>query len=502
MKKVGKLFNLKQNWLNFKPIYNNNFFILGGLLLVFIKSTAFSTDLMDVYHHALNNDPIFKAAYDNFMSQSQQIPQAMAALKPQLLSSGSTGLYRQDVNGGIFTVDQVYDGITWKFSATQTIFNYEAWSKVQQAKASVKAALATFNDAAQALILRTAKSYTDLLYAQDTLKYAEAKKRANKRQLEQAQARFNVGYTPITSVYEAQSAYDQSVAEVIQAQNNLINMNENIRRVTNHTYEKLAMLRNNHVPLIKPEPSKPEEWVSTGLKQNYALFAAKFGLQAARENLKAQASGNWPIFTVQAHTQQTQLNVLGGSSTIKVQPTSQSGQIIDRQISSAFSNAFIPQSQTLSSVTLNMNLPFYQGGLTEANTKQAQFNFQAASEQLEKSYREVAVNTHISFNNVMAFINKVFADRKTVLSQQSSLESVEAQFNVGTRTMTDVVNAQENLFKAQEELAKDQYDLINYTLNLKYLAGTLNVLDLEEINTWLATTRINGLPHDIHTNTH
>ena len=472
------------------------------IFMLFQYAIVHATDLMDVYHQALANDPVFKAAYDTYMAQSQQIPQATAALLPQLTSSGFTGVYRQNINGGVFKVDQTYDNITWKLAATQTLFNFEAWSRVQLAKANVKAALATFNDAAQNLILRTAKAYTDLLYAQDTLNYAKAKKRANLRQLEQAQAKFNVGFIAITSVYEAQSAYDQSVADVIQAENDLLNQNENIRRITNHVYENVALLRNNNIPLIKPEPNKPEEWVATGLRQNYALFAAKFSLQAARENIKAQSSGNWPTFNVQANTQQTQQNVLGGSSTINAQSKTPTQQVVENSIASAFSNAFIPQSQTITSVVLSMNFPFYQGGLVEANTKQAQFNFQAASEQLEKSYREVAVNTHISFNNVMAFISKVYADRQTNLSQQSSLASVEAQFNAGTRTMTDVLTAQQNLFKAQEQLAKDQYDLINYSLNLKYLAGTLNVIDLEEINTWLASTRINGLPHEKHTDIH
>lgn len=75
---------------------------------------------------------------------------------------------------------------------------------------------------------------------------------------------------------------------------------------------------------------------------------------------------------------------------------------------------------------------------------------------------------------------------------QNSLQSTEAQFEVGTRTMVDVVNAQQRLFEAQEQLARDQYDLINSILTLKYLAGTLNVNDLEQINSWLATTRVNG----------
>ena len=103
----------------------------------------------------------------------------------------------------------------WQVTASQAVFNYQAWAKVQQAKASVKAAQATFNDAAQNLILRAAKAYFDVLLAKDTLDFAEAKKRANKRQLDQATQRFQVGLDAITSVYEAKAAYDQSIATVI-----------------------------------------------------------------------------------------------------------------------------------------------------------------------------------------------------------------------------------------------------------------------------------------------
>ncbi len=81
------------------------------------------------------------------------------------------------------------------------------------------------------------------------------KKRANKRQLEQAQQRFNVGLDAITSVYEAKAAYDQSVSEVISAQNNQINQNENLRKLTNHVYDSLSPLRGSKIPLIKPEPN-------------------------------------------------------------------------------------------------------------------------------------------------------------------------------------------------------------------------------------------------------
>ena len=103
------------------------------------------------------------------------------------------------------------------------------------------------------------------------------------------------------------------------------------------------------------------------------------------------------------------------------------------------------------------------------------------------------MNSRIAFNTIIDGISQVKADRQTVISQKNSLDSTDAQFQVGTRTMVDVTNAQQRLFEAQEQLAGDQYNYINAILKLKYLAGTLNVRDIEEINAWLVTTRINAL---------
>lgn len=455
------------------------------LLLAATSTSSRATDLIDVYRQSLENDPTFKAAYSTYMSQSEALPQAWAALLPQLNVSAFAGRNQQEISSSSIDIKQPYGSNQWKVNASQAIFNYQAWSQIQQARAGVKAAFARFNDAAQNLILRTSEAYLDLLFARDTLNFAEAKQRANKRQLTQAQQRFNVGLDAITSVYEAQAAYDQSVAQVISAQNNLVNQGERLSKITNHVYDHVAMLRDNKIPLIKPEPNNPDDWVATGLNQNYNLFAARYALQAARDNIKTQTAANWPVFSIQGMNTTTH-NDSGNRPPVTPSSNPASNNLAD--------NILIPSKQTISSVALTMNFPVFQGGLVLSKTRQAQFDFQTSSEQVEKIYRDVIVNSRIAFNTIKDGTSKVAADRKTIISQQNSLDSVYAQYGVGTRTMTDVVNAQRNLFEAQRQLAGDQYALINSLLNLKYLAGTLNVNDLEEINSWLATTRVNGLP--------
>ena len=425
--------------------------LLRTLLFVVMCSAHFdviAADLMDVYHQAVDNDPDFKIAYSTFMSQSEVLPQAWAALLPQLTLAAVAGRTQQIVDTTIFTVNQTYNANVWKINASQAIFNYEAWSKVQQAKASVKASLASFNNAAQELMMRTTSTYLYVLFAKDTLRYAQAKKRANMRQLNQATQRFKVGVDAITAVYESQAAYDQSCAEVIAAQNDLINKNELLSQITNHLYDQVASLAHDEIPLIQPEPNTVDTWISTGLKQNFNLFVAKYNLEAARENIKAQSAGNWPVFSLSGNTAETHNDL--GSLTTGIKSISQSA------ITDLASSVFIPKRQVLSNIGISMNFPIIQGGLVVSQTRQAEYNYQTSSQQLEKVYRGLVVGGKIAFNNVIAGIQKVKADRKTVFSQQASLDSVNDQYLAGTRTMTDVVLAQRNLYEAQEQLAKDQ----------------------------------------------
>lgn len=436
--------------------------------LFFIQANA--ADLMDVYRQALESDPTYKAAEATFLANAENVAEARAALLPQLLATANVSRNKIEVTAGPLDVNQTFNSTQWLVSASQSIFNYAAWARLLQAKASVKAASATLSDACQDLMIRTSEQYFKVLFTQDTLNFAQAKLRANKRQLDQAKARFEVGLDAITSVYEAQAAHDQSVADVIAAQNNQITENENLRKITNRLYEKLAPLRDGKIPLIKPEPAEPAAWISTGIKQNYNLLAAKYNLQESREILKSKAAGNWPTFDIQASK----------------------NRIINSD--DASSNFFVPSRQAVQSIGLVTTFPFYQGGLVQAQTRQAQYNFQTASAQLEMAYRNIVANTRIAFNGIIYGLSRIRADRQTVISRIQTVESTEAQYRVGTRTMVDVVNAQQRLFEAQEQLANDQYSVINSILNLKYLAGSLCVSDLEEINSWLKTIRINSLP--------
>lgn len=443
------------------------------IALLAIASSGFATDLLQIYQESLNCDPVFKQAYTTYMANREAVPQAWSALLPQILGTGFIARVRQTpIQPDPITLDNrtfslvppavTYDSNQWSVTLSQAVFNYQAWSQVSQAKSSVRQAQATFNAAAQNLILRVAQAYFNVLQAEDTLRFTKAENRANKRQLDQATQRYKVGLEAITSMYEAQAAYDTTAAQVITDENNVKNQYENLRRLTNQTYTSLAPLRDAKLPLIKPAPENVQRWVDTALQQNYNFAAARFSMEAARQNIATKASGALPTVTFQAnHTANA-----NSDDKLVVPPTF---------------------AGTNDSVQLALNFPAFQGGLVLSQTRQAKYNFETAAQFLEQSYRDTVVNTRISYNNVIDGLSKVKADRIAVMSAANSAESTEAQYEVGTRTMVDVLLEQQKLFQSQTTLAIDQYTYINAILNLKYAAGTLSAQDIMEINAWLAS---------------
>jgi outer membrane protein len=129
------------------------------------------------------------------------------------------------------------------------------------------------------------------------------------------------------------------------------------------------------------------------------------------------------------------------------------------------------------SIGLTLSVPIYEGGSVVASTDRARANFVVASENLELTYRQTVRVLRSSFNDVKASISTIKALEQSVVSAESALQATEAGFDVGTRTIVDVLNSTRNLFDARRNLADARY-----IISLKQAAGTLTEDDLIAIN--------------------
>ena len=194
------------------------------LFLVFLISFGLqSENLLEIYNEALENDPTFKAAEYSYLADKEIVVQGRAALLPSLTLSGSTNWneYYQDKQ-----LQQEYNSFSSSARLSQPLFRLDSWFQYKQSKSLTNAAEAEFAFEQQNLLVRTAELYFGVLRAIDNLNAAISEEKAIKKQLDQAQQRFEVGLSAITGVQEAQLAYDLSKASRISIEGRLFSARE------------------------------------------------------------------------------------------------------------------------------------------------------------------------------------------------------------------------------------------------------------------------------------
>lgn len=448
-------------------IFNKKWLLLASTLLTCFAAPAFSaTTLIEAYHQALLSDQIFQQALAQRLSDKEGVPISLSSLLPALGMTATPTTARYSTSGsGNLTGPYTQRGYDLNLSLTQTVFDMAQIASLAGARALSKQADATLNTATQDLMLRVSRAYFDVLNDEDNLRYLESTKKAFAKQLDQINQQYNVGLKTITDVYTAQASYDKSSADYISAMNRLANDKENLRVITGQLYSDLAKL-SEKFPLVTPNPASIDQWVDTAQRQNWAIKSAQYYAISAKENIKQQRAGNYPSLSAQA------------GYDINFQKTASN----DTSVIQRGNN----QVDTLSA-GFTLTVPLVQGGYVVASTRKAQYDYQVAASKLDQQIRSTTNLTRQSYLGVLAGVSKIQADKQTIKSTISSLEGMQAAYDVGTGILVDVLNQQQRVFEAQRIYSFDRYAYVNDLLNLKAAAGTLSEKDLEAVNSWLLT---------------
>ncbi len=136
-------------------------------------------------------------------------------------------------------------------------------------------------------------------------------------------------------------------------------------------------------------------------------------------------------------------------------------------------------------VSLQLNVPIYSGGLVSSRTREAAARYIQSKEQYEQQRRAIERQIRSAYLSVISNISQVKAFAQALESSRTALEATEAGFEVGTRTAVDVLNSQRELYRARRDYAQSRYNYILETFRLKQATGILTEQDLKQVNTWL-----------------
>ena len=439
-------------------------FFFALLLAGSVFVTANAADLIEVYQQAMTSDPTYQQSIAQTLATEEDVPINRAALLPNAGLAITPSVLKSMSSGpASYLGSYTQRGYQVQLTLTQTIFNFAQFAALSGAHATAKQADATLNAAVQSLIVRVAEAYFQVLQDEDNLASVRSTKAAYTKQLDQVTEQYKVGLKTITDVYTAEASFESSSANEIAAINQIAMDRENLRVITGVLYPHLSKLSENF-PMISPNPSDIDAWVSTAKQQNWSIKAAQFAAEAARQNIKQQFAGNLPSLNVQGAYNIIYTRTSGGDPTL----------------------GNVGSSQTHSpSASLNLTVPLFEGGQVLAETNQAKYQYQAAEQQLEQTLRNTMNQARQSYLGIMAGISKIEADKKAIKSARSSYKGLEAGYHVGTQTLVNVLTQQQEVLQAELRYAMDRYAYVNHFLALKQAAGTLSPDDLAGINAWL-----------------
>lgn len=431
--------------------------ITALLISLATASQVYADDLLTSYQQAQMNDPVILKAHAQFLAAEDGIDIARASLLPQI--SASAGFETGESESGNITTESTTTN--WGARLNMQLYHHDTWLRFDSAEMGAHRADVSYQAAKQDLIIRVSQAYFGVLQAQDDLEFSIAEKASIERQLEQTKQKYSVGLNAITDVHEAQAQYDNAVTAQIRAENTVANAKEALRVITNVYPRDLSTLDTDKFSTSQPVPNSADEWQQTAEAKNLNLIIQKIGVDIAKQDIDIARSGHYPTLDLTGN--------VGSSDT-------------DRTIGNA------PETNSTSdsySVGVSFSVPIYSGGATSSRTNQAKNNYVAASQDLAQTHRNVVLEVRNSYNLVIAAISAIKALEQSVISAESALKATEAGFEVGTRTIVDVLDSTRNLYNAKRNLSSTRYGYIEAILALKRSGGTITEQDIIDINAGL-----------------
>lgn len=441
-------------------------------LAVALSVTAmpgYGEDLLGAYRQARANDPVLAQADATRLATGEGVSQARALLLPQIAGGltlsqtnggGGTTLIQPSQPGQIIPTRLAGNSRTRSISGTlsQTVFDFSKYANLKAAHSAADAQDEVYQAAAQALFVRVATAYFNVLTSEDELAFAKANEDAFHQQYEQSNQRYKVGLSAITNMYQAKAFYEAAKAQTITAQNTLNDAREGLTQITDKPTGALKKLRDD-LPLQPPSPNNQDAWVKQALQTNPNLLAQQDNVQTAEHNITAARSGHLPTITAQ---------ISYGKNATWYQASN--------------SDFERPASTTIG---LTLNVPIFSGGLTQSRVRQSIYQRDAATDSMELQRRQIVRDALNYYRSVIAGIAQVQSAKSAVESGQKAVEAMRAGFDVGTQTLTDVLLAIQTLTSSESSYSQARHQFILNKLLLKQTAGTVDVDDMQAINALL-----------------
>ncbi len=445
--------------LSVSPRKSRPFAVFIYLLVIFGWATvngaqSMAEDLRAAYQEAASTSPLIAQARAQLDADLAGKPLSRSALLPHINAAASGGMNTARVTGfGAQTISTGYHSDVFSASLTESIFNGQAFTEMQQSDSRIRASEAALAYAEQAVALEVTQAYFGVLRAQANQRVAQQQMDLLQSIDKQTRTSLQVGSGDIISVQEVQAQLDAARADLITANNAVTVAKNQLERLTHRpagTLRDIAVLQP-----IGPQPDTVGPWLAAALKNQPLLHQAQATLKVSEQQVQYAKRARWPTLT---------LSGIGQHSAGMLVPTVAIDQV---------------------GGSLNLSIPIYEGGSTRAGIKQAEALSKASRANVANIQDQIELDTQTAFRDIEDSVAQFQATQQSVTSAKVSMDGTRKGYEIGSRSIIDLLTATTNYAAAQRNYYLALYTQLVARTQLKAAAGVLTPADIEAINTLL-----------------
>ena len=441
--------------------------LLGAAIGLAFAVPAHALSLQQAYEAALRNDPVYRMRIQEREAGRENAIQGRAGLLPTISGSFSANRNISDRTQPqrtiLNTVELVTDYPRYiSRSSTvqlrQPILNLDAFVRYRQGKVQDAQSAQALEAGTDEVAVRVAQAYMDALFAEDQVALSKVQRDMYQEQQKVNNRLFDRGEGTRTDMLETQARYDLAEAQLIEAEDNLKAARETLQGVIGMDPGQLNQLGDNFRPLPQ-DVATYAEWEKLALANNNTLATTRLAVENQRLEIQRQRAGHAPrvdfLATYNKGGSET-LNQLGLEST-------------NRQLG------------------VQINIPIYNGGGISSATRQAAANYGRAQAEFDARRNEILVELRRAHSIVESSGRKVDALVKAVDSAKVLMTATEQSIKGGVRINLDLLNAQQQLYTTQRDLAQARYGYLLGVIRLRAAAGNLDSQVIREIAAYFRT---------------
>ena len=428
------------------------------LLILFLMALngvpSMAEDLQAAYQQAASSSPLIAQARAQLEADLAGKPLARAALLPHINADASGGLNTAHVTGfGAQTISTGYHSDIFSASLTESIFNGQAFTAMKQSDSRIRASEAALAYAQQVIALEVTQAYFGVLQAQANQRVAQQQMDLLQSIDKQTRASLQVGSGDIITVQEVQAQLDTARADLITANNAVTVAKNQLERLTHQPVEALQDITT--LQPTGPQPDTVDPWLASALKNQPLLQQAQATLKVSEQQVQYAKRARWPTLTLSGIGQH--------AAGMLVPPV-----VID-QIGAS----------------LNLSIPIYEGGSTRAGIHQAEALSKASRANVVNIQDQIKLETQTAFQDLEDSVAQFQATQQSVTSAKVSMDGTRKGYEIGSRSIIDLLTATTNYAAAQRNYYLALYTQLVARTQLKAAAGVLTPADIEAINTLL-----------------